>query len=31
MIRSGSIIMIREKISQGKTDYAISKELGVID
>jgi len=29
MIRSGTIIMIREKISQGKTDYAIGKELGI--
>lgn len=29
MIRSGTIIMIREKISQGKTDYSISKELNI--
>jgi transposase len=29
MIRSGTIIMIREKISQGKTDYAIGKELNI--
>ena len=28
MLRSESIIMIREKVLEGKSAYAVSKELG---
>ncbi|MGM0395693.1 MAG: hypothetical protein ACQEP4_01410 [Bacillota bacterium] len=31
MIRSGLITMIREKSDQGKSPYAISKELGIAE
>lgn len=31
MIRSGLITMIREKSYQGKSPYAISKELGIAE
>ena len=29
MLRSGTIIMIREKAQAGKSSYAIGKELGI--
>ena len=29
MIRSGMILMIREKVLEGKSSYAIAKEIGL--
>ena len=29
MLRSGTIIMIREKVQDGKSAYTIGKELGI--
>ena len=31
MIRSGIILMIKDSAEKGKTAYAISKELGILN